>query len=135
MARVRGSRNLTTELRFIALIRAARLRGWRRNYRLLGKPDFVFREAQLAVFVDGCFWHGHGCNRNLSPKGNAAYWRDKILRNRLRDEQVTRALRKSGWRVARFWECTLAKSPNRCISRLKALLKHRSYAGHANRIR
>jgi DNA mismatch endonuclease (patch repair protein) len=126
MSRVRSSRNATTELRFITLLRAGCLTGWRRNLPLRGKPDFVFASAGLVVFVDGCFWHGHQCGRNLSPKNNARYWRDKILLNRRRDQRVTRALRRSGWRVARFWECQLARSPARCLSRLHTLLVPRS---------
>jgi len=70
------------------------------------RPDFVFRRARLALFVDGCFWHGcpqHG----TQPKGNAAFWRRKFSRNKKRDRLVTRTLRKSGWRVIRIWEHTL----------------------------
>src|SRR5262245_4474504 len=72
MSRVRSKGNATTELKLLKLLRLARLQGWRRNFRLLGNPDFVFPRQKLAVFVDGCFWHGHGCGRNLKPKRNAA---------------------------------------------------------------
>lgn len=73
---------------------------------VLGCPDFVFREEKVAIFVDGCFWHG--CKRHLRmPASNAAYWQAKIERNRKRDRQVSRALRQQGWRVIRVWEHTL----------------------------
>ena len=126
MSRVRSSKNATTELKLISLLRFARITGWRRKYRLPGKPDFVFAPARLAVFVDGCFWHGHHCSRNLSPKRNASYWRNKILANRRRDRRVSRVLRAAGCHVARLWECQLARSPDRCLSRLRNLLAPRS---------
>jgi DNA mismatch endonuclease Vsr len=67
------------------------------------RPDFVFQEARVAVFVDGCFWHG--CPRcYVRPRGNAAFWRKKLATNRARDRRVNRALRRLGWRVVRIWE-------------------------------
>ena len=72
------------------------------------KPDFVFPKLKLAVFVDGCFWHG--CPQHfIQPRGNAAFWRKKIAANRTRDRLVNRTLRKMGWRVLRVWEHGLAK--------------------------
>lgn len=58
MSRIRSQGNKVTELRLISIFREARITGWRRKQPLLGKPDFVFRQQRLAVFVDGCFWHG-----------------------------------------------------------------------------
>ncbi|MEO6740430.1 MAG: DNA mismatch endonuclease Vsr, partial [Chthoniobacteraceae bacterium] len=90
----------------IALMRAHGITGWRRNAPLFGKPDFVFRAARLAVFVDGCFWHA--CPRHATmPRNNRAFWKAKLTRNAARDREVTRALRKTGWRVLRVWECAL----------------------------
>jgi DNA mismatch endonuclease (patch repair protein) len=109
MARIRGSGNKDTELRMIALFRARGITGWRRNVRLFGKPDFVFRAAKLAVFVDGCFWHG--CPRHATmPANNRAFWQVKLARNAARDREVTRALHKAGWRVLRVWECALTRT-------------------------
>src|SRR5687767_2580181 len=85
MARIRASGNRTTELRFASLLRAARLTGWRRNYPLLGRPDFTFKHAKLVVFIDGCFWHGHSCNTRGTPKHNIEAWESKFARNRKRD--------------------------------------------------
>lgn len=108
MALIRGRGNKATELRMIALFRAHGITGWRRNVRLFGKPDFVFRRERVAVFVDGCFWHG--CPRHATlPASNRAFWKAKLARNQSRDREVTRALRQAGWRVLRVWECDLAR--------------------------
>ncbi len=107
MARIRGTGNKDTELRMMALFRKHGLSGWRRRQTVFGKPDFVFRRERVAVFVDGCFWHG--CPRHgTMPVGNRAFWKAKLGRNTERDTQVTRALRKAGWKVLRIWEHDLA---------------------------
>jgi len=108
MARIRGTGNKATELRLIAIMRAQGITGWRRGSKLPGKPDFVFSRERLAVFVDGCFWHG--CPTHATwPKHNAAFWRAKILGNRRRDRAVTRELKQAGWRVLRIWEHALTR--------------------------
>lgn len=106
MSKIRSSRNKSTELRLQALFKEHSITGWRRNYPLFGKPDFVFPKLRLAVFVDGCFWHGHEC-KNLRPKSNQDYWEKKIDRNILRDSLVTKTLSSKGWKVMRVWECQL----------------------------
>ncbi len=85
------------------------------------KPDFVFPARKLAVFVDGCFWHG--CPLHATqPKQNAEFWRTKIARNQARDRLVTRTLRRAGWRVLRLWEHELTKrNEARLIGRLRRL--------------
>ena len=76
---------------------------------LPGKPDLVFPKYRVALFVHGCFWHGHECKRGRrKPKTNADYWREKIQRNRVRDRQNAQALEALGWRVITVWECDLA---------------------------
>ncbi len=122
MSRIRSKRNASTELKLLLLLRSARLHGWRRDFLLPGKPDFVFPRGKLAVFVDGCFWHGHECGRNLKPKRNAALWRGKIVGNKNRDRRVTRKLRAAGWTVVRIWECALAKRPLNCLQRIQRAL-------------
>jgi DNA mismatch endonuclease, patch repair protein len=122
MSRIRSGDNATTEMRLVELFRKAGVVGWRRNYKLEGKPDFVFPDARVAVFADGCFWHGHGCPRNLSPKTNVAFWKKKIRKNRTRDQAVTRRLNTTGWRVIRIWECRLKNSPFSCIRRVQSAL-------------
>src|SRR5438552_637436 len=103
MAAVRSKGNLTTETRFVQILRTHQIRGWRRNQVVLGNPDFVFPESKLAVFIDGCFWHG--CRSHLRlPVANRDYWLQKISRNQIRDRQSVRRLRRAGWRVLRIWE-------------------------------
>lgn len=125
MSRIRGSGNVTTELKLAKLLRQHRLTGWRRGLPLPGKPDFAWPRARVAVFVDGCFWHGHNCARNLTPRTNVAFWTGKIERNRARDRRVSRELRKRGWSVIRIWECSLARDPARCVRRIAAALRRR----------
>ncbi len=121
MARIRSRGNRGTELVLVRLLRAQGLTGWRRGQKLPGRPDFVFRRERVCVFVDGCFWHG--CPRHATwPQQNAAFWRDKILRNRARDRRVTRELRAAGWSVVRIWEHAL-KQPGPALARLRRALQ------------
>ena len=122
MSRIRSKQNATTELKLLSLLRVKRLQGWRRNFPLLGNPDFVFPKSKLAVFVDGCFWHGHDCGRNLKPKRNASLWRRKFSLNRWRDASIRRTLRSKGWQVIRIWECVLARRPESCVRRIQRAL-------------
>ena len=118
MAKVRGHGNKSTELALATLFRQHKITGWRRQvalrfqvsgFKLQVRPDFVFKRARLAVFVDGCFWHG--CPRHgTRPKANAAFWRRKIAGNRARDRRVNRALQRAGWRVLRIWEHALRRA-------------------------
>lgn len=186
MARIRAAGNRDTELRLIALMRAAGVTGWRRGARLrfagpargleprrrisprsaqrsrsktrrgnagsdsvltvpsvvipavirrpssVGgspftvKPDFVFRAERLAVFVDGCFWHG--CPKHATwPRRNAAFWRAKIEGNIARDRRVDRALRTAGWRVLHLWEHALTpRLAARTLARLRRALAARA---------
>jgi DNA mismatch endonuclease (patch repair protein) len=75
---------------------------------LPGKPDIVMAGRRLAVFVHGCFWHGHDCARGARvPKANRDYWIAKVARNRARDAAARAALEAAGWRVEVVWECGL----------------------------
>lgn len=75
---------------------------------LPGKPDIVMAGRRLAIFVHGCFWHGHDCARGARvPKANRAYWEGKVGRNRARDSEHKAALEAKGWRVLTLWECEL----------------------------
>lgn len=121
MAAVRSARNRTTELTLATLLRKERISGWRRGVQLHGRPDFCFRREQVAVFVDGCFWHGcPKCYR--LPGSNKVFWRAKLLYNRHRDALVTRTLRASGWKVLRIWEHQLSHSPQSVVRSLRRAL-------------
>jgi len=123
MSRIRSHGNRDTELVLAKIFRALGFTGWRRRQPLFGKPDFIFRAAKVAVFVDGCFWHG--CPQHCRmPRGNRAFWRKKLGRNRDRDRLVSRTLRQRGWRVLRIWEHALArKNEARLIQRLQQVLR------------
>lgn len=127
MSRIRSRGNAATEVALVHVFRTQDITGWRRHLEIRVpagtgvkaatksagrtppkrpfrvRPDFVFPKRRLALFVDGCFWHGcpqHG----TKPRGNAAFWRKKFAANRARDLRVTRMLRRHGWRVLRIWE-------------------------------
>ncbi|KZY67169.1 very short patch repair endonuclease [Oleiphilus sp. HI0071] len=95
--------------------------------RLPGKPDLVLPKYRTAIFVNGCFWHGHNCQLFKWPKSNPDFWREKITTTRKRDEQNQRELTALGWKVLAVWECDLrGKSEteiDRLIDRLAKTLK------------
>lgn len=153
MARIRSRGNRDTELALAALLRRHHLTGWRRHVEIRRpksevrsfrvRPDFVFPQERVAVFVDGCFWHG--CPRHSPParwlrkssmpeasrpaggrpaRTGKRFWREKLAANRARDRAVNRALRAAGWRVVRIWEHELrAPDPSRLVGRLRAALR------------
>lgn len=104
MAQVRSRGNKSTELKLRSLLARNGFRGWSvQPEGILGQPDFAFEEAQIAIFVDSCFWHG--CPKHLRrPKSNRSYWDAKIDGNKRRDKRLTARLRSNGWKVVRFWE-------------------------------
>jgi DNA mismatch endonuclease (patch repair protein) len=107
MAAVHSRGNTTTELPLAKLLWAAGLRGYRKHWPVLGKPDFAWPGRKVAVFIDGCFWHG--CRCKYLPRTNRAFWRHKIETNKCRDRRVSQALRRQGWKVIRVKECALWK--------------------------
>jgi DNA mismatch endonuclease (patch repair protein) len=116
MSRIRGRGNEKTEVRLAKFMRAKGIRGWRRHLPIPGRPDFSFRRQKVAVFVDGCFWHG--CPRCFRlPGQNRAFWKKKIEGNRKRDRSVNGRLRRLGWKVVRIKECQL-KKPERVVGRV-----------------
>jgi DNA mismatch endonuclease, patch repair protein len=121
MAAVRSRGNRTTELRVrLALVRAG-ISGWVMHpENVVGRPDIYFPREKVAVFVDGCFWHG--CPRcGHVPETNSAYWRLKIQRNKDRRRRVRGALRKQRIRLLRIWEHDCLESG--FISALKGVLR------------
>jgi DNA mismatch endonuclease (patch repair protein) len=131
MSAIRGKGNRSTELRLIEILKEHKIAGWRRNFPLIGKPDFVFPKRRLVVFVDGCFWHA--CPRCGSfPKQNSRFWRQKLTRNTERDAEVTRSLRDMHWRVVRIWEHELRDS-RKIIKKLELLTVGEEDAGAKRR--
>ena len=122
MSRVRSHGNKDTEVALAKLFRRHKITGWRRHQKIFGKPDFVFPKIKLAVFVDGCFWHG--CPKHATqPKSNRAFWKKKFARNIARDRLVNRTLRSANWRVLRIWEHELArKNEARLLRRFRRML-------------
>lgn len=143
MSRIRSRGNKGTELALIRVFRTHGITGWRRHVqlRIAGgstsprpspqggegeafrvRPDFVFYKLKVAVFVDGCFWHG--CPQHeTKPRNNAAFWQKKFSGNKARDLLVTRSLRRNGWRVLRIWEHEMArKNAARLLRRIKRVL-------------
>jgi DNA mismatch endonuclease, patch repair protein len=123
MARIRSRGNAATEIAFLKLLRSLGIRGWRRHVSLPGTPDFAFPAVKLAVFIDGCFWHGcPRCYRR--PKSNQRYWNQKVARNRVRDRRANLELRRKGWSVLRVWGCELSEL-NAVASRLRRRISAR----------
>src|ERR1043165_8964237 len=120
MRQVRGRGNYSTELKTVKLFREHRIKGWRRHLPLIGKPDFTFPKSRVALFIDGCFWHG--CPLHLRmPSSNVDYWQRKVARNMERDKRVTAELQIKGWRVLRVWEHEI-KEPSRMLNELSKLI-------------
>lgn len=112
MSSIRSTQNRSTEQVFLTILRRAHICGWRRQFKLPGKPDFAFPLRKVVVFLDGCFWHGcPKCYR--LPEDNRDYWTEKLTRNRRRDKKVSRLLIAKGWKVLRIWEHTLESEAGR----------------------
>jgi len=120
MAAIRSRGNKSTELELVSIFRTHGIKGWRRGTDLPGKPDFVFIHQRLAVFVDGCFWHGCRWHCRM-PKSRGEYWTPKIARNKERDLETGKRLRRLRWRVFRIWEHSL-RQPSKIAARLMAVL-------------
>ena len=122
MRQVKSKGNKSTELRLIRVFKENGITGWRRNYSVKGHPDFVFLKSRVAVFVDGCFWHGHDC-RNTRPKNNGEYWAKKRERNICRDAEISILFKRRNWKVLRIWECDLKKkNETTTVERIKLAL-------------
>jgi len=127
MRAVKSRGNKATEIALMQILRRNEITGWRRHPLLIGSPDFGFREEKIAVFVDGCFWHG--CPKHCRmPRGNRAYWDHKIAANRVRDQFVIRALRRLGWHVMRIWEHEISRTGEANVCRrLRRVLNRQSH--------
>ncbi len=165
MSRIRGRGNKETEIALMKIFRAHGITGWRRQHslrftvhgsRFRVRPDFIFCKQHVAVFVDGCFWHGcpkhsppakwlkkssmpaGGNSRKPPLKGGRAasggkaqrtgilFWRRKLAANKARDRFVNRTLQRQGWIVLRIWEHELTRNPARCLARIQRMLQTHS---------
>lgn len=114
MSRIRG-KHTKPELLLRKALWAKGLR-YRLKNRLVGRPDIVFPSKRLAIFVDGCFWHGCPVHCRV-PETNRLFWEEKLSRNMNRDNEVNRMLKQENWRVLRFWEHEIKKSLSGCVDR------------------
>lgn len=124
MSRIK-SKNTSLEVVFGEALKSNKIRYESHAIDLPGKPDFVFRQKKLVVFVDGDFWHGWHISKwqhKLSP-----YWLEKILKNRKRDQANFRKLRASGWKVIRIWEHSVKKDLNGSVKKVKSALRVTSH--------
>jgi DNA mismatch endonuclease, patch repair protein len=100
-----GTRNTGPELVVRRLLHRLGFRFRLHKRELPGSPDIVLRKWKTAVFVHGCYWHGHGCQKGRLPKSRLDYWGPKIEANRARDRAVEKRLKDLGWNVVTVWQC------------------------------
>lgn len=99
---------------------------YRVNYKELpGKPDIVFTKKKIAIFIHGCYWHGHDCGSRYAhtSKSNKTYWGPKIQRTQQRDQEHVAALEADGWKVIVLWECELKDGSGAILIQLQEQLK------------
>jgi len=107
------SSGTSLERKIWAMLAGMGLTGWKKNCpNVPGKPDIVFLNEKVAIFIDGCFWHNCPiCNRPL-PKNNSEYWKEKIKKNQIRDKNINIVLKEQGWLVIRIWEHDINNKKN-----------------------
>lgn len=110
------------ERRFFSMLAGMRISGWEKNVsKMVGKPDVVFSNKKIAVFIDGCFWHGCPvCKRKL-PITNHEYWERKINRNIALANSVNNELQEMGWKVIRIWEHEMKDAESMSIVKQKLI--------------
>lgn len=114
MSRIRSKdTSLETKIRSLLFHEGFR---YRIHYNVPGKPDIAFPNKKLAVFINGCFWHGHGCYNSRSPKNNADFWNKKLTTNRERDKRNNSQLKNLGWKVLTLWECEIESDVNNSVA-------------------
>ncbi len=120
MSRI-GGRDTAPEIIVRRLLHSLgyRFRLYRRD--LPGKPDIVFPSRRKVIFVNGCFWHAHGCRIGRPPKSRPEFWEPKLEHNRSRDRRNKAALRSKGWKVLTVWQCQ-TRVPGRLEARILSFL-------------
>jgi DNA mismatch endonuclease, patch repair protein len=122
MSRIRG-KDTGPEVALRRALWAARLR-YRLHYSIPGRPDIAFPGARVAVFVDGCFWHGCPLH-SVKPKTNPEFWQRKIGMNMSRDHAVVQLLRAEGWSVLRFWEHEVNENASKVTARIARTVRRK----------
>ena len=120
MSRIRSS-DTALEIKIRRYLYSRNIR-YRLSYPVSGKPDITFPRQRTAVFIDGCFWHMHGCSLSVIPKTSSEFWKNKLEKNRQRDETVTMELETQGWKVVRIWECEIEKNLESALAPLLGIL-------------
>jgi DNA mismatch endonuclease (patch repair protein) len=122
MSRIR-QKHTTPELLVRGSLRAQGHTGYRLHYaKVPGKPDIAFVGRRVAVFVNGCFWHGCPHCRPRRPRTHQGFWNAKLDRNMVRDAEKTMALKRAGWKVITLWECRVKQNAEREAARVARLL-------------
>jgi len=125
MSKIKSRENISTEISFVKLLRQKKITGWRRNFRLVGKPDIVFPKKRITIFLDGCFWHG--CKYHfVRPKTNSRFWLKKITLNVERDKKTRANLKNKKWQVMRIWEHQIKENPKGLINSVQNALVQQS---------
>jgi len=120
MASIRG-KNTRPEVTIRKILWKKGMRYRLHNKSVFGTPDISLKKRKIAIFVDGCFWHG--CNRCYKePKTNVEFWRNKIIQNKKRRIKVRRHLKKEGWRILEFWEHEINSDPVLVSKKIKLVL-------------
>lgn len=126
MQAIRSS-NTAIEKKLGKILWSKGLRYRKNDKTVLGRPDFVFKKAKVAVFCDGTFWHGKNWNQEkLKIKSNRTYWFDKIEKNIMRDKKTNKSLKKEGWLVVRFWADEINKHPHKCAVKVAQHVSQRT---------
>jgi len=122
MSRIR-SKDTIPEMVIRKSLYSQGIRGYRTNFKLLGKPDIVFVKRRIAIFIDGCFWHKCPiCFKE--PETRKEFWNNKINKNVERDRIVEKELTSQGWKVMRFWEHDVRKSPGKVVNKIIKILNN-----------
>lgn len=115
------SKGTTPELAVRKFLRCSSVRFRSHDKKLPGQPDFVLPCVRVAVFVNGCFWHWHGCKRSRMPSSNFEYWKRKLNQNVARDRRAKRALSAEGWHYCTIWECSIPSGLRRLLRTIQSL--------------
>lgn len=126
MSAVKGRGNKTTELTLCDALAKAGISGFNLQEKLIGNPDLYFPLYKLAIFLDGCFWHGCPTCGHI-PKTNNEYWKTKIRRNKERDVEKSQQLKGQGYIVLRFWEHELLENVDECVNIIKNVIEDSLY--------